>query len=327
MSPVRVEHEAGHGASEFERARRETVRYHEDLYSSATLGQEGTWLAKPHGLLLDALARIPSGRPVIAYDLGSGIGRHTIPMMQRLPVGSEVYAIDLLSSALQSLCGSVPPGVRTVLHTRRADLDDFVFQTPADLVLAFSAIEHLPSLAAIRRLLERVHAAVNPGGVVAIGVVADRFEIDARGNRRLALIESAISSAEADELLTSVFTDFEVDYRKALPADVRENRDGETYMLTSTLLTWLGTRPGESTPRQRQQQGRLLNGCRRTAARHTERAGTRGRCFTPGASARFPPSRYCTRRAGSRSVRGGRGVRGLLGGGPAGEEPEGVVGG
>src|ERR1700743_3231640 len=97
--------------NEFERARRETVRYHEELYSSAGLGQAGTWLARPHrlplhapaapppraaalgqagtwrarppSLLLDALAYVPSGRPVIAYDLGAGIGRHTIPMMQQ----------------------------------------------------------------------------------------------------------------------------------------------------------------------------------------------------------------------------------------------------
>ena len=41
--------------TEFERARRETVRYHEELYASATLGQAGTWLAKPHRLMADAL--------------------------------------------------------------------------------------------------------------------------------------------------------------------------------------------------------------------------------------------------------------------------------
>ena len=74
--------------SEFARARHETVRYHEELYSHVRLGQEGTWLARPHRLLLDALARVPGGRPVIAYDLGAGIGRHTIPMLRRLAAGS-----------------------------------------------------------------------------------------------------------------------------------------------------------------------------------------------------------------------------------------------
>jgi tellurite methyltransferase len=229
--------------SGFERARHETVRYHEELYSSAVLGQAGTWLARPHRLLLDALAHVPSGRPVIAYDLGAGIGRHTIPMMRQLPAGSEVYAVDLLPSALQSLRCSVPPAITTVLHTRHADLDDFVFETPADLVLAFSAVEHLPNLEAIRGLLERVHAAARPGGVVAIGIVADRSEIDSEGNHRPALLESAISTAAATELLSSAFEAFDVVYQRARPADVREDREGESYTLTSTLLTWLATRP------------------------------------------------------------------------------------
>lgn len=237
---------------EFERARRETVRYHEELYSSAGLGQAGTWLASPHRLLLDALAHIPSGRPVIAYDLGAGVGRHTIPMMQQLPVGSEVYAVDLLASALHSLRCSVPPGLSTVLHTRHADLDDYQFETHADLVLAFSAIEHLPAVEAIRGLLGRVHAAVRPGGVVAIGIVADRIEIDSKGNPRPALIESAISAATATQLLSSAFGAFDVIYQKARPAGVREDRQGESYTLASTLLTWLATRPASpGSPRGR----------------------------------------------------------------------------
>jgi tellurite methyltransferase len=231
--------------NEFERARHETVRYHEALYSTAGLGQAGTWLARPHRLLLDALAHIPPSRPVIAYDLGAGIGRHTIPMMQQLPAGSQVYAVDLLASALQSLRSSIPPGISTVLHSRQADLDDFVFETPADLVLAFSAIEHLPSLEAIRRLLGRVRAVVRPGGVVAIGIVADRLEIDSSGKRRPALLESAISAAAATELLSSAFGAFDVVYRDAHPADVREDRGDERYTLTSTLLTWVATRPAE----------------------------------------------------------------------------------
>jgi trans-aconitate methyltransferase len=224
----------------FDRARRETVRYHEGLYSSAAVGQAGTWLARPHRLLLDALAELRSERPVIAYDLGSGPGRHTIPMLEQLPGGSQVYAVDLLPSALRSLRDMTRPGLSTVLHTRQADLGDFAFETPAHLVLAFSAIEHLPDQKAIRRLLDRISAAVTPPGVVAIGIVADRFEIDANGNQRPALIESPLSSTQATGLLSAAFQDFEVIYQKTCPASVREDRDGETYTLASTLITWLG---------------------------------------------------------------------------------------
>ena len=229
--------------TEFERARRETVRYHEGLYASATLGQAGTWLAKPHPLMADALQLAPSGKPVVAYDLGAGIGRHTIPLLRELPDGSDVFAVDLLPSALRSLEAAVPPGIRTHLHTRPADLDRFEFDTPADLILAFSAIEHLPDLKAARRLLDRVRAATKPRGVVAIGIVADRVEVDDHGRRQPALLETAMSAAEATGLLTGAFSDFDVTYHRLGPAQVREQRGERTYTLTSTLVTWLATRP------------------------------------------------------------------------------------
>ena len=201
----------------FERARRETVRYHEELYASAALGQAGTWLAKPHRLLADALELVSPSKPVVAHDLGAGIGRHTIPLLRELPAGSQVFAVDLLPSALRSLENAVPPGIRTHLHTRPADLDSFEFEAPADLILAFSAIEHLRDLNAVHRLLDRVKAATRPGGVVAIGIVADRVEVDDHGRRRPALLESAMSTGEATELLSGVFCDFDVAYQRSGP--------------------------------------------------------------------------------------------------------------
>lgn len=227
----------------FERARRETVRYHEELYASAALGQAGTWLAKPHRLMADALGLVPADKPVVAYDLGAGIGRHTIPLLQELPAGSDVFAVDLLPSALHSLENAVPPGIRTHLHTRPADLDGFEFEAPADLIIAFSAIEHLRDLTAVRSLLDRIRAAARPGGVIAIGIAADRVEVDDHGRRRPALLESAMSTAEANGLLCDVFGDFDVTDHRLSPAQVREERGEDTYTLTSTLITWLAMRP------------------------------------------------------------------------------------
>jgi trans-aconitate methyltransferase len=193
--------------------------------------------------MADALALVPSGKPVVAYDLGAGIGRHTIPLLRELPDGSDVFAVDLLPSALRKLENAVPPGIRTHLQTRPADLDGFEFEMPADLIFAFSAIEHLRDLQAVRSLLDRVRAATKPGGIVAIGIVADRVEVDEQGRRRPALLESAMSAAEATGVLAGAFSDFDVTYQRLGPAQVREERGGDTYTLTSMLVTWLATRP------------------------------------------------------------------------------------
>lgn len=228
----------------FVTARQETVRYHEELYASATLGGPGTWLHRPHRLLDDALNLIPGDMPITAYDLGAGIGRHTIPMLQRLPAGSHVYAVDLLSSALSQLRDAAPSGTEVLLHTRQADLANYEFEAPADLVLAFSSIEHLPGVGAIAAFLARTSSAMRPGGVVAIGIVADRLEIDARGKARPALLESAVTSSETFDLFSAAFDDFEVLDHRVRPAVVREERDGEEHALSSALVTWLGIKNG-----------------------------------------------------------------------------------
>src|SRR5664280_905267 len=60
---------------EFVRARAETIRYHEALYRSTSLGTRGSWLARPHPLVMDSLGLVT--RPVHAYNLGAGVGRDT----------------------------------------------------------------------------------------------------------------------------------------------------------------------------------------------------------------------------------------------------------
>ena len=86
---------------EFVRARRETIRYHETLYRSTSLGAQGSWLARPHPLVMDSLRLL--AHPVHAYDLGAGVGRHTLPIVAGLPTGSRVTAVDLIPSALANL--------------------------------------------------------------------------------------------------------------------------------------------------------------------------------------------------------------------------------
>jgi len=227
----------------FEEARRETVRYHRELYASASLGQPGTWLAGPSGLLDDVLVHVRKDRPLVAYDLGAGIGRHTIPMLRLLPKGSEVVAVDLLPEALRRLEASVPEGVRTTLRTVAADLLDFEFDRPADLVLAFSAIEHLPDVSAIRRLLDRIARATAGGGAIAIGVVADRAERTDDGARRPALLESQVTSTTAQRALSEAFAGFDVQESSLTPTRVREARGNESYWLESTLVRFIATKP------------------------------------------------------------------------------------
>lgn len=230
------------GAPSFDAARQETVRYHEELYAEADLGSPGTWLEEPHPILDEALALLPDDRPLVAYDLGAGVGRHTLPLLERLPEGSCVVAVDLLGSALDRLRDAAPKRTGRTLRTVAVDLADLTFDAPADLVLAFSAVEHLPSPDAVRDLLARVAAATAPGGVVALGILADRHEITHDGDRRAALVESRLTSDDTARLLHETLGDLRVVVHRAEPAEVTEERDGEEYVLASTLVLHLAVR-------------------------------------------------------------------------------------
>lgn len=234
--------------TEFDRARRETIRYHEELYANTSLGDAGSWLARPHRLIFEALELMPDDRAVVAYDLGSGIGRHTIPLLENVPDGSEIHAIDLLDSAVEKLKQAAPASIAARLHARQADLTDVELRDGVDLVFAFSAVEHLPDSEAIARLLAKIASALRPGGVAAFGIVADRYEVDAAGERRPALLESGITVQDAEALLADAFAGFEVIQQRTHPASVVEERDGEEYTLSSTLLTWIGRRADGAPP-------------------------------------------------------------------------------
>ena len=221
----------------FDRARHETIRYHEELYLATDLGEAGSWLSRPHRLMEEALHALPSDHVLTVYDLGCGIGRHALPMLEQLPAGSRVYAVDLLESALLKMASAVPADVSSSLHLCQADLATFEFEAPADLVLAFSAVEHLPDDPAIRDLFRRVREALLPGGVFAVGIVADRFEVDESGLSRPALLESEISVERARALLAGVFGGFQILEESVRPTRIREERGGAEYLLCSTLLT------------------------------------------------------------------------------------------
>ncbi|MGF3057359.1 class I SAM-dependent methyltransferase [Microbacterium sp. YY-01] len=240
---VQHERQAAKGATtmpDFDSARRETIRYHDELYSNVELGEKGTWLERPHRLIFDALHLLPNNRPVIAYDLGAGVGRHVVPMLKHLPDGSHVYAIDLLDTAVQQLETLAPTSGTTRLHAHQQDLTSVEFVSDVDLIFAFSAIEHLPSVTAVRQLLTKARISLREGGVIALGVIVDRYEIDSAGKPRPALIESGLSSRDVNEILTDTLHELRPVTTNAGRAEIDEERDGESYTLASTLITYIG---------------------------------------------------------------------------------------
>ncbi|MCL3861137.1 class I SAM-dependent methyltransferase [Actinotalea sp. K2] len=227
----------------FERARHETVRYHDELYAQADLGVPGTWLARPHPLVTWSLDLVRGRGSMVAYDLGAGVGRHTIPIARALGVGSRVVAVDLLDGAIRRLrTNAARAGVGPMVTTSRCDLEAFRPRAPAGLVVIFSALEHLAGGAVVAQVLSRMQAVTRPGGMHVLGVLCDRTEVCA-GRERPALVELAWTSDQALAALDVQYEGWQVLRRELVPSTITETRDGQTHQLRSTLVQYVAERP------------------------------------------------------------------------------------
>jgi SAM-dependent methyltransferase len=228
-------------------ARAETIRYHQALYEAPTPAGASGWQTRPSRVVTEGLAFVDG--VVHAYDLGAGSGRHTLTMAERLPAGSRVTAVDLLPEALDRLRqNAVDAGLADRIDLVAADLESFRFPTDdAGLVVAFSAVEHLTSVAAVTDVLARCRDATRPGGVHVVVLFADRHEVTTRGTRPAA-IECPLTAREASELLATAYTGWELLAVDTSPAVATEQRDGERYELRATRVAVVARAPHLAAP-------------------------------------------------------------------------------
>lgn len=121
-----------------------------------------------------------------AVDLGSGNGVHTLALLR---LGHRVEAVDLSRRLLDELA-SRTTGRPVVL--RHGDLVEVLARggPPADVVTCLGdTLTHLPSVAAVRRLLDLATSRLRPGGRLVLGF-RDYVTSPAEGNARFIPVRS-----------------------------------------------------------------------------------------------------------------------------------------
>lgn len=228
--------------------RRETVRYHEDFYAHHELFKEGSWLYRPAPFVLRSFEVIQSTRPMRAVDLGSGVGRHTIPVAQRLPRGSYVVGLDLLPSAAALLSRNArAAGLTDIIQPVVADLGQVALSPGSvDLLVSVSALEHAADLVALEGVLRHCQEATRPSGLHCLIIGTEKVEIAAGTTSRPARVEFPLSREDAEQLFARLYSSWEwLDYSAAV-LGVDEKRDGEAYTLRTTNIRLLARRPARS---------------------------------------------------------------------------------
>lgn len=104
--------------------RKEEKEYHDYCYKNYKLFAKGSWLHKPVKTVLDLLPYFAGRESVHVLDLGSGVGRNSIPIAQAIKSEqSKVVCVDMLDSSLQKLQEySQVYGVEKIISTVKRDI-------------------------------------------------------------------------------------------------------------------------------------------------------------------------------------------------------------
>ncbi len=123
---------------------------------------DATYRRRRHDVAFYAPRAAAAGR---VLELGCGSGRITLPMAR---AGARVRAVDRSAPMVEALRGALagaPAAVRDRVTVDRADLREVVVDEPFPLVVCpFNTFLHLYTRQDVARALERVRAALAPGG-------------------------------------------------------------------------------------------------------------------------------------------------------------------
>lgn len=106
--------------------RQEEKQYHGLCYEQYKLFEIGSWLYKPVKTVMDLMGHFEGQNNLQVLDLGSGVGRNSIPIAQKIRnTSSTVTCVELLNSALTKLqTYSKEHDVFEVIKTKQAAIEN-----------------------------------------------------------------------------------------------------------------------------------------------------------------------------------------------------------
>ncbi|PGY11616.1 class I SAM-dependent methyltransferase [Bacillus cereus] len=193
--------------------RQEEKKYHDLCYEQYKLFEAGSWLYKPVKTVMDMLNYFEGQKDLHILDLGSGVGRNSIPIAQKIMnSGGTVTCVDLLDSALTKLqVYSKEQGVFEYIKTEQSALEDYYISSNSyNYIIAVSSLEHVKSIEDLKKVLHSMKNGTKSGGINCLIVNSNIQEIDLETNQELdALIEINLSTEEMIRTLKDVYSEWQ----------------------------------------------------------------------------------------------------------------------
>ncbi|MDR4984551.1 SAM-dependent methyltransferase [Bacillus cereus] len=189
--------------------RQEEKKYHDLCYEQYKLFETGSWLNKPVKTVMDLMDYFEGQNNLQVLDLGSGVGRNSIPIAQKLKNASgTVTCVDLLYSALTNLhVYSKEHGVFEIINTEQAAIENYhITSDTYDYIVAVSSLEHIKSEEDLKNVLHSMKEGTKNGGINCLIINSNIQEIDLKTNEELdALIEINLPTEEMIYILKSIY--------------------------------------------------------------------------------------------------------------------------
>ncbi|MED2186709.1 class I SAM-dependent methyltransferase [Bacillus wiedmannii] len=193
--------------------RNEEKKYHDLCYEQYKLFETGSWLYKPVKTVLDLMDYFEGQTNLQVLDLGSGVGRNSIPIAQKIKNASgTVTCVDLLDSALTKLqTYSKEHDVFEVIKTEQAAIENYyIAPNTYNYIVAVSSLEHVQSEEDFKKVLHSMKKGTKTGGINCFIINSNIQEIDLHTNEELvALIEINLPTEDMLHLLKSIYKEWQ----------------------------------------------------------------------------------------------------------------------
>ncbi|HDR7783718.1 MULTISPECIES: class I SAM-dependent methyltransferase [Bacillus] len=223
--------------------RQEEKKYHDLRYEQYKLFETGSWLYKPVKTVMDLMEYFEGQNNLQVLDLGSGVGRNSIPIAQKIKNASgTVTCVDLLDSALTKLqTYSKEHDVFEVIKTEQAAIENYYIQPDTyDYIVAVSSLEHVKSEEDLTNLLHSMKKGTKTGGINCLIINSNIQEIDLHTKEELdALIEINLPTEHMIYLLKNIYKEW-----KEIKIEIKELaynivRNGKHIQLKTNAITFV----------------------------------------------------------------------------------------